>query len=207
MRGNPMNALAKVLVLLAITSTTALSQQTKTSPKHVTAGGMLSGRVFGVTKGGDFKPAILADVYLFYEFSIRSDGKVADMNESGTAGNLYMDSLVKEKATNVGKMEQQGWSDRLECLNAILAYQSTIVTTLQGVTKDKSWQVVTGQTDENGYFSLRVPRQGAYILVAKGQVGANDAAWEQDEVRIFTGKTTELKVGSPAESCLQTRDN
>jgi hypothetical protein len=40
------------------------------------------------------------------------------------------------------------------------------------------------------------------MLVVSGQVGANDAVWEKEGVRIFAGKTTELELGSPEKSCL-----
>ncbi len=201
-----MKALAKVPVLILMTSFTLLAQQPKTVQRRAALGGALSGRIFAVTRGGDLKPAILADVYLFFEVSIHADGTVIDVGGSDTAGDTYMKKVNEGMEAELEKMKQEDWSDHIRCLNDLLVYQDAIVKTLQSVSEKEQWQVVTGQTDEDGYFKLSVPRQGSYYLVVKGQAGANDAEWEQEGVRVFTGKVTELKLGSPKQACLKADD-
>jgi hypothetical protein len=191
---------------LALACTFLGAQQPKLTPKHAPAGGVLSGRIFAVTTGGDVKPAILADLYLFFEVSVHSDGKVNDIDGPGTAGLLYMESKNKATETELAEMQRGTWDEQITCRHDLLVYQEAVVDTLQGITATKQWQVLTGQTDEEGHFKLLIPRQGSWYLVAKGQAGAYDAAWEEEGARIFSGKDSEVKLGSPAKACLKTRD-
>jgi hypothetical protein len=189
-----------VLTLAFIMTFTSGAQQPKTVQRQAPAGGALSGRIFAVTNGGDIKPAIMADVYLFYEVAIHPNGTVNDIDGDDSVGLLYMKSKNNEMAAEDGK-RRPDWSDHLTCVHDLMVYQNAILTTLQNVPRGKNWQVVSGQTDEDGYFKLSVPRQGSWMLVAHGQAGAFDAAWEHEGVRIFLGRSTEIKLGSPEKSC------
>ena len=198
-----MKLTAGILPIVLVTALELLAQQSKTVQKRTALGGTLSGRIFGVTRGGDFKPAIMANVYLFFEVSVHPDGKVDDIDGDDTAGDIFMRNENKERGAELAEMQRNNWSEHVECLNALLAYRKAIVTTMESVPKNRQWQVVTGETDENGPFRLSVPRQGSWMLVAYGQTGANDAVWEQEGVRVFAGKGTELKLGSTEKACLK----
>jgi hypothetical protein len=52
------------LLALVIVAASASAQQHKTFPPA--NGGVVSGRVFAITNGGDLKPARLAEIHLFY---------------------------------------------------------------------------------------------------------------------------------------------
>lgn len=201
-----MKITTRLLTLAFVAALTSSAQQPKTAQRQIAAGGTLSGRIFAVTNGGDIKPAILADVYLFFEGSVHSNGTVNDVDGDDTAGLIYMKSRNDETATELGEMKDQNWSDHLTCLHDLMVFQKSILTTLENVPKGKGWQVVTGQTDEDGYFKISAPRQGSWLLVVHGQAGAYEAAWEHEGLRIFTGKSAEIKLGSPEKSCSKISD-
>src|ERR1019366_8109322 len=76
-----------VLLLLAMT---AGAQQHKSPPAKT---GVVSGSVFLITKGGDLKPARMAQVYLLYiSGSVNATG--ANSDESSTVGSFWLDSLL-----------------------------------------------------------------------------------------------------------------
>ena len=196
----------KLLPLVLTMSLGISAQQSRTVHSRALLGGKLSGRIFAVTEGGELKPAIMANVYLFFEVSIHPNGQVNDVDSDHSAGNLFLENTNKEMETELREMQQNGLTEGIQCRGDLLAYQKAIAATLTDVPNSKQWQIVTGQTDENGYFELSIPREGSWMLVAHGQAGANDAIWEQEGVRIFAGKATELKVGSPEKSCLNLDD-
>lgn len=197
-----MSVQANLLPLLLIIPSIMFPQQSRALHRQTLAGGTLSGRIFAVTKVGDVKPAIMANVYLFFEVSVHPNGKVSDAGSDGSAGNVFLENTNKEMAAELQKMQQNALDEQVECLDELMVYQKAIVTTLGSMPNNKQWQIVTGKTDENGYFELSVPRQGSWMLVADGQAGANNAIWEEEGVRVFAGKMTQTKIGSPEKSCL-----
>jgi hypothetical protein len=85
--------------------------QQKPRPKSTAKPGIVSGRVFAVTKSGDLKPARMAPVYLLYEERIYRDRKEADAAskaEQDTAALAWMDNLNKAMEKHLQAMEEHG---------------------------------------------------------------------------------------------------
>jgi hypothetical protein len=79
--------------------------QQKPSPRSAVKPGIVSGRVFAITKGGDLKPARMAKVYLFYVE--RGGLRAAPREGQDTAGFAWMDSLSKGLEENSKSSEEQ----------------------------------------------------------------------------------------------------
>jgi hypothetical protein len=177
------------------------AQQQKSPPARA---GVVSGRIFAVTKGGDLKPARMATVVLLYVY--RSE-KAANANpeELDSAGMAWLDSRLHamKELTRTLAAEGANWSDSLVCHKRLLTYNDALSATLSWAReKHKAWQILSTDADEDGMFKVAVPHQGKYTIVAIGQAGFNDAVWEAKDVRVNPGMTTAVKLSSPAESCL-----
>jgi hypothetical protein len=188
------------VVLFAAGVMAADAQQQKSPPARA---GVVSGRIFAVTKGGDLKPARMATVVLLYNY--HSD-KAADQDRE------YMDSAVRvwqENRLNALKgfgkraaTEGAGWSDSLRCHQHLGTYHEAMSATLRWAGEQhKAWQVLSTNADEDGMFKIAVPHRGRYTIVAFGQAGFNDAVWEADVV-VNPGMNTLVKLSSPEDSCL-----
>src|SRR5580698_8554008 len=70
----------------------AVSAQQKQPSKSAAKPGIVSGRVFAITKSGDLKPARLAKVYLFYE----SGSKGTDPDTAGLTWTLNLAKGLEE---------------------------------------------------------------------------------------------------------------
>lgn len=60
------------MLILLVLVVVAGAQQQKSLPARA---GVISGSVFLITKGGDLKPARMANVYLFYKYPQREMGE------------------------------------------------------------------------------------------------------------------------------------
>jgi hypothetical protein len=179
------------------------SRNTNSSTKHVVAHGTLTGRAFLITQVGDLRPAILAHVYLFFESSVRPDGKVIEPgpNADDPASILFLKFHNKRLQEETAEIAQEGWSEHVRCMHDLLNYEGAIVETMDTVPERRQWQVVTGQMDETGSFTLSVP-QGRWYLVIQGRGGANDAVWVNNNVLVMSAKSTAVKLPSPDVGCL-----
>jgi len=192
-----------LLVLLALV-TVAGAQQQKPLPAKAA---VVSGSVFVITKGGDLKPARMADVYLLYLYR---SVKVANANpaDADSAGRAWLDNhnkIMEEYLKVAGSAEEMAWSDKLACLKHLQTYHDALSQTRDWASaKHKDWQVLTNEADENGTFKIAVPHPGIYTILASGRAGFNDAFWEgqTEGVIVNAGASTAVKLSSPAESCL-----
>ncbi len=156
--------------------------------------GVVSGRIFLITKGGDLKPARMAHVFLFFD---RGQGSSAVMSAGGgdTPGLIYLKKNLEaiEEANKSGASK----SCKSDLLNAFKA----AVATLDWAQEHKlTAYVAILDADEEGNFSIGKIRPGVYELIARGQAGINDAYWLQ-EITVRSGEKTEVKVSSVEASC------
>lgn len=191
-----------VIVLLSTYVGPAFAQQ-KTARKIVTKPGVLSGRGFAITAGGDIKPARMADVYLLYE----CHGKMpeADKEYQGTAGGMpFMDQELKRLTEYTQWLEENGrdLSESLVCRRELLSYDSFVVQMMTWAKdQNKMWQVIIDQADEEGTFKTSVPHPGRYRLLIRGKAGLNEAFWNADVV-VNSGEETTVKLSAPNKACL-----
>jgi hypothetical protein len=191
------------LLSLLTLATIAGAQQQKSPPVKA---GVVSGSVFAITKGGDLKPARMADVYLLYLYrSVKWAN--AHPEDEDSAGHAWMDNYnnVLGDFLKVFAAEGMGWSDKMDCLKHMQVYHDALSQTKDWASaKHKDWQILTTEADENGMFKITVPHPGEYIILASGRAGFNDAFWDGDIPGIIVnpGATTTVKLSSPAKSCL-----
>ena|ERR1039458_2241530 len=202
-----MTWLKRVGPLALLLATVATAQQQHQTPERAKAG-VVSGSVFAITKGGDLKPARIAHLYLLY---IHRSVKFAMANpeDENSAGIAWMKNHNREMERYNTERASQGmsWSESMACLESLHTYTKALSETLDWLTANprKLWQMLTVDADENGVFKIAVPHPGAYIIIARGQAGFNDAVWEADladPVIVNSGAATTVKLSSPAESCL-----
>lgn len=196
------NRLLFYFALILLTWTAVLSAQQKAGAKTAAKPGVVSGRVFLITGGGDIKPARMATVYLLYWYR-NSQGKELDLDSS--AGSTYLSHRVEasEKVSNAPEQERVNWSKSERCSKWLSAYNKAVKDTLKWTMDEKKeWQVLLADADEEGKFRITVPRAGGYVLLVRGQAGFNQAAWEEVNVSVKPGVETALKLASPKEACL-----
>jgi hypothetical protein len=171
--------------------------------------GILSGRVFLITAGGDLKPARLATIILLYS------GRTPDQAEAepNTAGMKFAEELVQAQTTQLKAesaernrtrpAEDEERFEKRMCRTALQVHSQAALTTLNWLgTEGNKAQVVSADADEEGNFKIVAP-PGNYILLAHGRAGFNDAAW-WTSVGVRSGEVTTLKLAHPAKACLDT---
>jgi hypothetical protein len=173
--------------------------------------GVVSGRIFAITTGGDIKPARLAKIYLFYLRGLKiAEANEEDQNPAGLAWLKEVGKALKElieateKKTNEIMTGQPyaPWSESVVCLRELTAYQGAVIGTLTWGQENptRSNQILYADADEEGVF--KIPAQpGTYTLVASGRAGFNEAFWEA-EVTVEPGTETTVKLPSPKKACL-----
>jgi hypothetical protein len=164
----------------------------------VTIPGAISGRVFGILKNGDLKPARLASVMLFLETDSAGNGM--------DAGLTYQEQRLASiselsKRLNDWKRRRVHVTKEDVCSAELRAEVSAASGTLEWAQKNGLYQVEVTETDEEGEFALGKVAPGEWVAVAIGRSGANRAFWRND-VTIETGKTTILKMSNPMVACL-----
>ena len=177
-----------VLLLLLAVATIAGAQQHKSQPARA---GVVSGSVFLITKGGDLKPARMADVYLLYLYPSVKQANAHPEEWNSAVGLIFGENYIKAPL-------------EIDCLKKMQVYYDALSQTLKWASANhKDWQILTTEADENGAFKIAVPRPGKYIILASGHAGFNDAFWwDDDGVVVNPGATTTVKLSSPAKSCL-----
>jgi len=179
--------------------------QQKPAKTAVKPGG-ISGRVFAITNAGDIKPARMADVYLFYV--VRSANfSLPDVHkeyQGSAGGDQWMDQELKRLKTYGQWLEENGstTSEVLICRRELLSYDEPVIGTMKWAEQqNKDWQVLTGNTDEEGMIDLTVSHPGMYRLVVHGRAGFNDAVWQSDVV-VTPGAATKVKLSAPVKACI-----
>jgi hypothetical protein len=195
-----MHKMATALILMSVAAfAQQKAKQTKPTTAVVPAPGMVSGRIFLITGGGDIKPARFAKLYLFYGGAILGMEDSAGMafdKEYLKAMDAYRIELTENLKLN--KID----SEAIECEKELLLYSTALVETLTWAkTENKTIQAIFADADEEGNFKIAAP-PGRYVLVAHGRAGFNDAFWMNGWVTVKFGEETTVKMARPEKSCL-----
>lgn len=169
--------------------------------------GTLSGRVFAITKGGDLKPARMADVYILFSFKVTKDDKAIEspdikadivfMNARNAAQELYIEQF---------KANYQ-WSDKEACMRDLETFRPSMMKAMEWAQDNKKEeQIVKTKTDEDGYFSVSLPAGRKYHVYARGRAGFNESYWDGDRVTVQPGAHVAMKLSSPDTTCLDVPD-
>jgi heat shock protein HslJ len=164
----------------------------------------ISGRVFGITNGGDLKPARLAHVYVLGQFP-----------KSRTE--LVTAELVFVKATTDGYKELNKTvandSEAVACHKELLIIGEALGKAAEWVQQNRMYsQMKDTNGDEEGKFHFSGISQGFYTIVVLGRAGMSDAYWEAEidvglngKITDLTGgemnQVTEIKLNSPKKAC------
>ena len=186
--------------------------QQKPAPKSAARPGIVSGRVFAITEGGDLKPARMAAVYALYlgpKLVKDDDADVAAKEEEKhSASFAWADNLSQEQEAENAQYHalpltvSGSMSDAAFCRRGLLVYQNALVDTLKWASSEhKDWQIVRADTDENGVFRVALPHSGVYTLVVHGQAGFNNAFWESGLLTVRPGGEIFVKLSSPEKAC------
>ncbi len=181
------------------------SAPAKCSPECKPAPATLSGKVFAITKGGDLKQARFAQVFVMSgdsatEFNaamlpndevVSEFKKVRDQRETNPLLANPSDAYVAYRMANVDS------TLKVLC-NSIINTPKDTVLKLVKVHPD---QVVTLETDEEGFFKTDGLKPGAYTVLVVGRAGANDGFWVEN-VALEAGKDGALKMRTPVMVCL-----
>lgn len=174
----------------AMTLLTCAAASCSTPHKPVQA--LVNGRVFLITRGGDLKPARLADLYLLNSDLYRDDSiEKAEQSASRSCQSLWRDArFIREWPATLREFSfAQGQAD-------LRAYQKVV---LDKLPTDHSQAFIT-QADEDGRFVFRDVPPGSYVITAFGQAGVNLAAW-RDSVSVKPNQPLELKLSSVVVTC------
>lgn len=174
--------------------------------------GVVSGRIFLITQGGDLKPARMAHVYLLWCFSslefaqeqerkgIHEDSAdlvfIRAFNEAVEKDSTKRESVRRlneaaEKMGNVLGKQDRPWrksSESIICTLDLIEFDTAIRTLTNWRISNGKTQVLAGDADEDGYFKITGVPPGVYDLVARGRAGFNDAAWSVGLSFDSTGK-------------------
>ena len=205
---------AGILALAVLIPAAQEIRKEKTKPATRTvsptlSSGWLSGRVFAITKGGDLKPARMADVYLFLESKI-SGSRVVESKGELTPMLVYLDKTLElMKETNSDRIAKysegleisEEYAQRVSCRHDLLVVDKAIFATMDWANREgRKGLVRSTETDEDGHFRLGGIRSGKYDIIVRGQAGSNDVYWEQD-VWIQPGEAVTVKVSSVKNAC------
>jgi hypothetical protein len=166
---------------------------TKTTPALLAG---LTGKVFAITKGGDLKQARFAQVF-------------ALSGDSAAAFNAYMQTIAKAVSQFTKLRDGREADDVTSAGSQVDSLTKALCTSIVSGPKDKALdlakanpdQVVTSETDEEGFFKIGGLKPGTYTVLVVGRAGANDGFWVENAV-LESGKDDALKMRSPALACL-----
>lgn len=160
--------------------------------------GIVSGKIFLITKSGDLKPARLAQVFLL-DFNAGKDG-----DESAsyyfTLAHLAKLKAIDSKTLYAG-LHDPAAVDQIFCLTKLRIFGESLTSTLKWNQDQKHDFVKIGKADEDGVFRFAGITPGKYTILATGQAGFNTAYWEQD-VLVEGGKEVTIKLSSPEAACI-----
>lgn len=174
--------------------------------------GVVSGRVFAITAGGDLKPARMAKVYLLsWEGGNTSAAYV--YTEAITKGlrDLKVELLGPEPDLAdmpyvVGAPSPPSpistMSESQICQRQLLVYDLAILAAMKSeVSQKRTGRILSDQADEEGNFKMNV-EPNEYSLVGSGRAGFNEARWAKDSVTVEPGAETSVKLAAPEKACL-----
>jgi hypothetical protein len=225
-----------LIVLSLFSLATAFGQVPKSSvapkknaplktPSEPALPGVVSGRVFAITAGGDLKPARLARVYLFHLSKYTTDGPIPvaeDEYKNSAAMEWLKENLTaaqerlklqKERtkaaeeslrSTKAG-LPTQSRSEVSECLEDLQTYDLAVMGTLKwGEENQKESDIWITNADEEGVFKITDVPHGTYILLARGRAGFNEAFWKVGvgNLAVESGMETTVKLSDPEKACL-----
>jgi len=198
-------------------------------PKLILKPATVSGSVFAITKGGDVKPARMAEVYLFYS---RPAGKsvslpappspsMAEQHPAATfAADVFESEVVKgEEKARIWQQDKPYLEESTQCNSMLVrAYKSAIVETIRWGQEHQT-QIVFGDADEDGKFEITIPppdiqgasfeagvphdkvfAPGVYLVAVYGSAGYNNAFWET-QVTVGPGDAVKIKMPAPTKVC------
>lgn len=185
-----------LLMVLLVPVTLNAQQKSKT-----TQYGVISGRVFLITAGGELKVARMAKVYLMWN----GYGDLNSPVDEGSAGTRFMDEKSKElkqEVVNIKALEHP--SDEVYCLEDLMVYKRAIdnITTWSFAAKKSDQVRLLYANEEDGRFRFPHLRPGRYYLFAEGRAGFNQAVWEDPLIQLKPGDSIEIKLSSTEKSCL-----
>jgi hypothetical protein len=193
-RSRVTSALARFSVVGLLLSTVAgCSDSQKRIGLETPAPATVKGRVFLITRGGDLKPARLADVYLF---SVRT---VLDFAST----KRYRDDA--EKWCNNANESRQIGPETVTRVD--LAFYKEQIEGLEKTFSDgigragSSKTAFAGNADEDGRFIFAGVPSGEYTLVVFGQAGVNLAYWQAGLTVTNGGEQPEVKLSAPVTTC------
>jgi hypothetical protein len=195
-----------LLLFVATAHTMLPGAQGKSQVKPVVKPGVVSGRVFLITVGGDIKPARMASVYLMYTYrSVKFAEAHKEDQDSASVEWLEQYNKVREE-----EMAASGYysdSKAVSCYRSLMDYSTAPNKTLDWVSANKKeWQLIAGDADEEGNFRISVPHPGDYSLYIRGHAGFSKAVWEASPVTVSPGVETKVKLASPEVACVETGD-
>ncbi|SPE17998.1 exported hypothetical protein [Candidatus Sulfotelmatomonas gaucii] len=183
--------------------------QQKPLPKSAARPGIISGRVFLITGGGDLKPARMAAVYALYLRPKLGNDAAGNEIEQHSACLTWAQNLAQKQEAETAQYKalpltvSGSMSEAALCRRGLLVYQNALVDTLKWASSEnKDWQIVRADADEDGAFKVAIRRPGVYTLLVRGHAGFNDAFWESGPLTVTPGGEIAVKLSSPEESCL-----
>jgi len=156
---------------------------------------IVKGRVFLITRGGDLKPARLADIYLLSASALQNQQAIKDRQDyvesMCTGAESTREMIATDTVGNMAKVTRSYLSSYKDGLTELekLFYAS--------VGQKDTFAM---QADEDGRFSFERVPQGSYVIVAFGQAGVNLGYW-QAALTVTTGDQPEVKLSAPVTAC------
>jgi hypothetical protein len=179
------------------------------------ASATISGKAFAITKGGDFKPARLAAVYLIYHDS-EADSQALTSGQLTTAGTVFdkwrCPALIGGKGKKTERtvtfcnpsyalMVAAYWASGQPAQDSPLCCFKKGMAPVQG--NNAPEQIQEAAADEEGVFKINTNVPGHYLLVVEGRAGMNQAIW-LETLNVELGKQYMLKMSTPISSYLDT---
>lgn len=196
-----------LLLCLLISPDPMAVWQSTARPSPQTKPAILSGRGFIISRAGDLKPSRLADVHVLWVNALSKNGKPP--KEEPSAGFVFQEENISATENETSKLDNEGkdWSEKQMCLSDLHTFPRTMLKTFQWAHEhQKSAQITTVQTDEEGKFSVGL-REGVYMVFVYGRAGIYEALWVDGFVKIHSGLATDLKLSSPKKSCSDLMSN
>jgi hypothetical protein len=134
----------RLAIVLAIVSNFAMIASPQKQESPPARSGVVSGRVFTITKSGDLKPARMATVVLLYVY--RSE-KAANANpeELDSAGMAWLDNKL-HSMNELNRKDKTDWSDSMWCHEHLGTYHEALSATLSWASeKHKAWQILRSE--------------------------------------------------------------
>jgi len=190
---NLLRIITGLLVFCAVTTAIARSQTHAPAAGSPAVTGAVEGRVLGITRTGDLKPARMPTIYLLY----KGQGEHLEANSADAHYQIASLGALQNRLNHPCADDED-----LRCRESLLDTDGSLIDTAQwALDNKKTKQVLTSSGDEEGNFRIAKVPIGRYRIVARGQAGASDAYWESIIV-VKAGTATSAKLTSPGKSCL-----